>query len=403
MRVVGGKPISALFSSSNGGWSIDGAVGYLPARRDAWDPVNPWTRAISATCLEGKYSGGRGSLVRFVVVRRDGHGQWGGRVRAVRLEFIGGSVTVTGSGTAFSDDSAIRKLGAGCGDVAGLRSSWFRITSPTQPLSGPGVSGIPGSAGHADVVTRGGDRSASHRTWSPTASFGPATALGGSTPFQPSVVSRPGRLDVFVVGSDRALFVKSRVNGTWAVPWTRLGGTLGSRPSATVVDGVVHVVAAGTGGAVEHAVLDTAGTSAAWSSLGGLVAPGTAPSVTSAGPGRLDVVVQGRDASVWSRHLLGGAWSAWKSRGGVVSGDPAVVANPDGSLLVLAGVPSGPLYGRTLGGGAASGWRGLGGILGSSPSAYVTTGRVDVLAEGTNGALYHLARTSAGWGSWTRA
>ena len=406
VRVVGGTPIDALFSSSNGGWSIDGSVGYLPARKDSWDPVNPWSKDISAACLESKYSGGRGSLTRFVVVRRDGHGTWGGRVREVRLEFIGGSVTVTGSGTAFSDDSAIRKLGAVCGSASGLRSSWFRPTSPTQPPSGPGVSGIAGSAGNADVVTRAGDSSVSHRPWSPTSSFGSATALGGSTAFEPAIASRPGppdRLDVFVVGSDRALYVRSRISGTWAAGWTDLGGSLGSRPSATVVDGVVHIVAAGTSGAVQHAVLDTAGTSATWSSLGGLVAPGTAPSVTSAGPGRLDIVLQGGDSAVWSRHLLGGAWSAWKTRGGVVRGDPAVVANPDGSLLVLAVVPTGPLYGRTLGGTGASNWGGLGGNLGSSPSAYVTTGRVDVLAEGTNGALYHLARTGTGWSGWSTA
>lgn len=404
VRVVNGQPITAFFSSSNGGWSIDAGATYLPARKDSWDPVNPWTRDITADCLEGKYSGGRGSLTRFVVVRRDGHGTWGGRVREVRLEFVGGNVTVTGSGTAFNDDGAIRRLGAGCGSASGLRSSWFRVASPTQPDSGPGASGIAGSAGHADVVTRASDRSVSHRAWSPTAGFfGSATALGGGTAFEPAVVqATPDRLDVFVVGNDGALFVKSRTSGTWA-GWTSLGGSLGSRPSATVVDGVVHVVAAGASGTVAHAVLDAAGTSATWSSLGGLAAPGTAPSATSGGPGRLDVVVQGGDSAVWSRHLLGGVWSAWKSRGGAVRGDPAVVANPDGSLLVLAIVPTGPLYARTLGGTAASGWTGLGGNLGSSPSAYVTTGRVDVLAEGTNGALYHLARTGTGWSSWTRA
>ncbi|MEP6762007.1 MAG: SpoIID/LytB domain-containing protein [Sporichthyaceae bacterium] len=404
VRVVAGKPITAFFASSNGGWSIDANASYLPARKDSWDPVNPWSRNISASCLESKYAVGRGSLVRFVVVRRDGHGQWGGRVREVRLEFVRGSVTVTGNGTAFSDDGALRKLGAGCGETAGLRSSWFTITSPAQAPSGPGVSGSStGPVGAADVVTRAVDGSVSHRTWSPAAGFGSATGLGGATGFEPTLVSRPGgRLDVFVVGEDRALYVKSRITGTWGA-WKRLGGALVSRPSATVVDETVQVVAAGTDRAVQRAVLDATGTSAVWGSLGGLVDPGSAPSATSAGPGRLDVVIQGGDSAVWSRHLLGGAWSGWKSRGGAVRGDPAVVANPDGSLVILATVPAGPLYARTLGGSGATGWLSLGGNLGGSPSAYVTTGRVDVLAEGTNAALYHLARTGTGWSSWSRA
>jgi stage II sporulation protein D len=71
--------------------------------------VHSWTLKLSAARIQKAYPG-IGRLVRLHVTRRDGHGQWGGRVVAVVLD--GRKKDVTLSGDAFRSKF-------------GLRSSWF--------------------------------------------------------------------------------------------------------------------------------------------------------------------------------------------------------------------------------------------------------------------------------------
>ncbi len=109
-----GAPAFTQFSSSNGGWTSAGSVPYLAAVRDPYDadPVNPlhdWTLRVSAKRIQAAYPG-LGRLKRLHVTRRDGHGQWGGRVVTVVLD--GGKKDVTLTGDAFRS-------------TFGLRSSWF--------------------------------------------------------------------------------------------------------------------------------------------------------------------------------------------------------------------------------------------------------------------------------------
>ena len=132
VRTYNGAPIFAEFSSSNGGWSSDGGAPYLIAQRDDWDgavanPVHSWSASLKASDVERRYPA-VGTLQRIRVTRRDGNGEWGGRVKDVVLEGVDGSgaptsVTTTGAGIYYA------RTWPSYSD--GLRSSWWTITTTT--------------------------------------------------------------------------------------------------------------------------------------------------------------------------------------------------------------------------------------------------------------------------------
>ena len=113
-----GAPAFTQFSSSNGGWSVQGSVAYQQAKQDPYDdwagnPVHDWSITVWDSTFESHWSS-LGNLRRITVVRRDGNGDWGGRVASLRL--VGSRNTVTVSG------DTMRSL-------LGLRSTWvtFRV------------------------------------------------------------------------------------------------------------------------------------------------------------------------------------------------------------------------------------------------------------------------------------
>jgi stage II sporulation protein D len=102
------------FASSSGGWTTAGSRPYLVAKPDPYDdftgnPVHDWTLRLSASRIAAAYPS-IGRLKRLHVTRRDGHGQWHGRVVTVVLD--GTKRDVSLSGDAFRSRF-------------GLRSSWF--------------------------------------------------------------------------------------------------------------------------------------------------------------------------------------------------------------------------------------------------------------------------------------
>jgi SpoIID/LytB domain protein len=110
----GGRAAFTQFSSSSGGWTTSGSRPYLVAKADPYDeeaanPFHDWSVRLSAARIELAYPG-VGTLRRLFVTRRDGHGQWGGRVATIVLD--GTRRSVTTSGDTFRS-------------VFGLRSSWF--------------------------------------------------------------------------------------------------------------------------------------------------------------------------------------------------------------------------------------------------------------------------------------
>ncbi|WP_168929632.1 SpoIID/LytB domain-containing protein [Nocardioides sp. GY 10127] len=104
------------FASSNGGWSSAGSAPYLVAEKDPYDgwsgnPVHTWETTVSVASLEARWPA-VGDLEKVVVLDRDGHGRWKGRVLSIRLVGSGGSVTMSGD----TFRSAL-----------GLRSTWFTV------------------------------------------------------------------------------------------------------------------------------------------------------------------------------------------------------------------------------------------------------------------------------------
>lgn len=109
-----GQAAFTQFASSSGGWTSAGSRPYLVAEADPYDdfagnPVHDWTLRVSASRIAGAYPS-IGRLKRLHVTRRDGHGQWGGRVVTVVLDGTKHDVSLSG-------DSFRSRFG--------LRSSWF--------------------------------------------------------------------------------------------------------------------------------------------------------------------------------------------------------------------------------------------------------------------------------------
>lgn len=114
-----GKPAFTQFSSSSGGWTADGGQPYLPAKRDPYDDyadnaMHSWSVQVSATMLQKSHPE-VGRLIDVKVTKRDGHGQWNGRVIQVVLEGTKGKAYMTGDDFRWA---------------YGLRSAWFAI-APT--------------------------------------------------------------------------------------------------------------------------------------------------------------------------------------------------------------------------------------------------------------------------------
>jgi len=113
-----GGPAFTQFGSSSGGWTSAGSVPYLTARADPYDgwsgnPHHDWSEKVSDARFESAWPG-LGNLKRIVVPSRDGNGDWGGRVRTLRL--VGSKATVTVSGDTMRS-------------TLGLKSTWvtFRV------------------------------------------------------------------------------------------------------------------------------------------------------------------------------------------------------------------------------------------------------------------------------------
>lgn len=112
--LYGGAAAFTQFSSSSGGWTSAGTRPYLVAEADPYDdhpanPVHDWTTRLTAAQVQRAYPA-LGRLRRLHVTRRDGNGQWGGRVQTIVLDGTRRDVTL--SGDAFRSRF-------------GLRSTWF--------------------------------------------------------------------------------------------------------------------------------------------------------------------------------------------------------------------------------------------------------------------------------------
>ena len=111
-----GKPAFTQFGSSSGGWLSAGSMPYLVAKADKYDghsgnPVHTWRTTVTRGAIQRAWPS-LGTLRRVVVTRRDGNGQWYGRVEQMTLD--GSKSNVIVSGATFRSRF-------------GLRSHWFNF------------------------------------------------------------------------------------------------------------------------------------------------------------------------------------------------------------------------------------------------------------------------------------
>jgi stage II sporulation protein D len=109
-----GEAAFTQFSSSSGGWTSAGSEPYLVAKADPYDdfsgnPVHSWSTKLKASRIRSAYPS-LGKLKRLHVTRRDGHGQWGGRVVTIVLDGAKRNISISG-------DTFRSRFG--------LLSSWF--------------------------------------------------------------------------------------------------------------------------------------------------------------------------------------------------------------------------------------------------------------------------------------
>jgi SpoIID/LytB domain protein len=185
VRLVNGSIGSLEYSSSTGGWT---AGGTFPAVQDTGDATAPnpqksWKVSVPTATIAAKYPQ-TGGIDLIEVTDRNGLGEWGGRVRQVRITGPLGQAVV--SGWDFSK-------------ALGLKSDWFTV------VTAPVVAGTP-----------------------PTPTTVPAPVSGSPTPPTNRVGLNP--IAAAWSGGNRFWAVDSAGNVAGANGAVSLGAGVGGRP-----------------------------------------------------------------------------------------------------------------------------------------------------------------------------
>jgi stage II sporulation protein D len=123
IRTYGGKPAFTQFSSSNGGYTTAGSQPYLVAKADPYEqysgnPNATWTKQVPVASFRAL--AGLATVTRVRITARDGHGQWGGRVRTLVVD-----------GTTSAGKAASRSFtGSQVRLSLGLRSTYVSLGTP---------------------------------------------------------------------------------------------------------------------------------------------------------------------------------------------------------------------------------------------------------------------------------
>lgn len=404
IRSYASAPIFARFGESNGGWTVaDGRHPYLVATPDPFDaagnPSATWNISVDpytmTSCLN--FSGYLGTLRRIVVTRRDGHGEWGGRVTQMRLEGV-----ADGMPTQLT-------IGSGWWQRCGLPSANFTITSGFALRSAPaGVSTAVGVNGMQDLFALGPFDDIQYRR-NPGDWFGwrDWASLGGAAKGSPSALRMlDGSARVFVQGTNDALYVGVvDAQGGWH-GWRKLGGSVASRPyPALLPDGSIYLFYRAKDRTAGYLALKPNGSSAGFHPLGGVLATDSAPAAAAVGPGQVTVAIKGVNGNVYTRSLAGGRWAAnWVNLGGRAYGDLAAASPSSGVFEVyLRGGSPYPLYARRAVNGRWGGWVNLGGQLTTGPFAFSLYGTTTLWAGGLDGVAYERDQDYGHWGPWHAA
>jgi len=292
------------------------------------------------------------------------------------------------------------------------QTGWASIGGATTGSPALAVRGD----GSLDVAVRGSDNSVYLKSWSATTStWIPSqtdwSSLGGSVADSPRVGERTtGEIDVVVLGSDNVPYNKvwNPSNGWWPsqTGWVGLGGSATSTPAILeLANGQIEL----TRHSSDNHAADKRWSAANgwspsqtdWSDLGAGVAE--TPSVTSWGDAaRSDLVTRATDGTVENKVWQGFWWpsnTAWSGMGGALAGRPTATTWGSGRLDVVArGTDGSVLYkwweSATGWWPSQTDWAVLGGTASSDPIAVTWgPGRLDIFVRGSDGAVWHRART----------
>ena len=252
----------------------------------------------------------------------------------------------------------------------------------------------------------------------------PSSSLGNVEHAPGVEINTNGRLEVFTSGTDGALWhiYQLAPNGTWGT-WTPLG-----KPSQTNVnipiagknaDGSVEVFSIGDDGNLWRIWQKTPGNGwGNWSSSGQppvkTAGPTLPPAVVQNLDGRLEVFLLGADGAIWHiwQNAPNGTWSNWASLSkpptAAIAGPPSVAQNKDGRLELLVNANDGALWHiwQTVTGKSWGGWASLGTPPNTTTNLYPLVlanadGRLEAFITSSDGALWHTWQVTPGghWGS----
>lgn len=169
-------------------------------------------------------------------------------------------------------------------------------------------------------------------------------------------------------------------------------------------------VTTGTG-ALLHSWADNYSWSGRWETLGtGLRSDDyTRPAAVSWGPGRDDVFVRGVNSDLQHAYFANGSWSGWESLGGYITSDPTAASRQANIIDVFVRGTDAALWSRAYVNGWYN-WYSLGGIIvdglqssRSGPTAIsVVPGTLDIYAASSvDGNLYRKSYSDAtSWLAW---
>lgn len=272
------------------------------------------------------------------------------------------------------------------------------------PAERVGVDVVSRGLGGLDVFGRAGDGALVHRNWNGER-WSDWVRLGGRLVSEPAVHATRDRIDVFGVGTDRGLWHKTWTRGSGWSKWRDLGGSLKYAPTVTSRGpGKLDVFAVGASGEVLHRFFN----GRSWTGWVGLGAKATAaPGADAIGDDRINLAIRDADGTLstrmWTRDH---GWFSWVDRRVPVYGAPSVSHRNDRLVDVFTRDPADKSLRQmasTDGGAKFTAPVELGGVLKSAPAVTsMYDRRIDVFAIGANGSLYQRVWSAHhGWYRWT--
>jgi hypothetical protein len=223
---------------------------------------------------------------------------------------------------------------------------------------------------------------------------------------RPAVSSQGvGALDYFVRGSDSHIYHRYYTEASGWSGYFDLGSSFSSAPAATTFGSGSAIVSAHFGGTV-YVREFTGGAWQNWVSLGS--PSGTTacaePALAASGS-TLRAFIRACNGSIYQRTRTSGTWSSWSSLAGPPSGvtftgAPAAVALSSSNVELIANGTDGNIYHTTRNSaGVWSTWASRGGIVqqGSSPAISGRGSRIDIVFWGSDGDLWWMYRDGTTW------